>query len=568
MSIDRMLASPELETHDGLARAAAIGRIMVEERVGGHCWGPPPVGTPDGAVLLVAGSNPARTSEMLARVLAACPPARVVLLDLHGSAGPHLRKRAVRLGCRLIDYPVDIWPILDTASVIHVDDNAEIGFLALLNNRTVACHGRSWLAGWGLTEDHGVAQRHTSRTLVELSFAALIGTVEYCDPFSGAAIICETFLDYLVDWRRLSRTSSQISCFVGVSLWKRRRIIEFFSVGSTPGRFRGRFESSTDHAIAAARKGGGAIAAWPSRTPSDLVVKARAAGIPIFAIEDGFVRSVGLGADFLPPASIILDTSGIYFDPSTRSDLDSILLTHPFDDALRQRALRLIEMLIHNRVTKYNIDHGGCVAAAPPGVRRILVPGQVEDDRSVIAGGAGTLPGLPLLAKIRASNPDAHIMYKPHPDVEAGHRRGAIADAAVLAYANAVVRGVSMPLLIEAVDEVHTLTSLAGFEALLRGCKVVVYGQPFYAGWGLTEDHCPLLGRGRRLTLSELVAGCLILYPRYLDPLTLLPCGPEILIDRLADPTLWQPSIVMRLRRLQGWAVKGLRHVRPTVGLA
>ena len=66
------------------------------------------------------------------------------------------------------------------------------------------------------------------------------------------------------------------------------------------------------------------------------------------------------------------------------------------------------------------------------------------------------------------------------------------------------------------------MTSLAGFDALLRGKKVVTYGQPFYAGWGLTEDRDqsgPAMQRRRRtLTLDELIAGALLRYPVYWDP--------------------------------------------------
>ena len=65
------------------------------------------------------------------------------------------------------------------------------------------------------------------------------------------------------------------------------------------------------------------------------------------------------------------------------------------------------------------------------------------------------------------------------------------------------------------------MTSLTGFDALLRGKKVVTYGQPFYAGWGLTEDRAKnataFERRQRRLTLDELVAGALLHYPIYWD---------------------------------------------------
>src|SRR3546814_1728769 len=90
--------------------------------------------------------------------------------------------------------------------------------------------------------------------------------------------------------------------------------------------------------------------------------------------------------------------------------------------------------------------------------------------------------------------------------------------------------------LVQAVDEVHVLSSLTGFEALMRGRPVTVHGMPFYAGWGLTRDLAAANGRrGRRLSLDQLVAGALILYPRYLDPVTRLPCGPEIMVERLAS---------------------------------
>jgi capsular polysaccharide export protein len=110
-----------------------------------------------------------------------------------------------------------------------------------------------------------------------------------------------------------------------------------------------------------------------------------------------------------------------------------------------------------------------------------------------------------------------------------------------------------MPSLLARVDGVHVLTSLTGFEALLRGLDVSVHGHPFYAGWGLTRDLTgPVSRRTRTLTLAELIAGTLILYPRYIDPVTELPCPPEILLDRFAEG--WRPKTgwLIRLRQLQG----------------
>ena len=127
-------------------------------------------------------------------------------------------------------------------------------------------------------------------------------------------------------------------------------------------------------------------------------------------------------------------------------------------------------------------------------------------------------------------------------------------DAQVLAIADRIVREPSMAALLEVVDAVHVITSLTGFEALMRGREVTCHGSPFYAGWGLTRDLGAVPARrGRRLSLDELVAGVLILYPRYLDPVTGLPCPPETLIARMASSQIrsgmaWLQS----LRQLQG----------------
>jgi len=48
----------------------------------------------------------------------------------------------------------------------------------------------------------------------------------------------------------------------------------------------------------------------------------------------------------------------------------------------------------------------------------------------------------------------------------------------------------------------------------------------------------------------------LLMYPRYLDPVTGLPCPAEVLLDRLARPDLWPVGPLVRLRQVQG-AVAG-----------
>src|SRR5204862_1586791 len=307
-----------------------------------------------------------------------------------------------------------------------------------------------------------------------------------------------------------------------------------------------------------------AIAVWASRMPRGLAEMAGRQGVPLIRVEDGFVRSVGLGAVFLPPASLVFDSGGMYYDPRSRSDLESLLCDAEFTPALIERARRLSAQLVARGVTKYNLAGQAPILDMPVGIRRILVPGQVEDDLSVLFGGGETRTNLALLERVRAANPDAFILYRPHPDVAAGHRRGAVPETLARRFADAIVQDVSTAALLAGIDELHTMTSLAGFEALLRHRQVTVYGRPFYAGWGLTTDMMAI-ERGRRLSLEELVAGVLILYPRYLDPVTRLPCGPELIIERIDQPELWRPGLLVRARRLQGALARRLSEARSSL---
>jgi capsular polysaccharide export protein len=172
------------------------------------------------------------------------------------------------------------------------------------------------------------------------------------------------------------------------------------------------------------------------------------------------------------------------------------------------------------------------------------VPGQVESDASIRFATPGIRTNIALLQTVRAVNPDAYVVYKPHPDVLAGLRAMGDGENAAFAWCNEVVMEASMANMLTLVDEVHVLTSLAGFEALLRGRAVTTYGQPFYAGWGLTCDMAPIPRRTRHLTLSELVAGVLILYPTYISRATGCFTTPEQALDELLA---WRETVGDRL---------------------
>ncbi|MCY1355461.1 Capsule polysaccharide biosynthesis protein [compost metagenome] len=223
---------------------------------------------------------------------------------------------------------------------------------------------------------------------------------------------------------------------------------------------------------------------------------------------------MGLGAQLIRPLSWVFDRTGIYYDATRESDLERLLASAKFDSATLSRAARLQETIVNAGLTKYNVGAGDW--SRPPAVGHvILVVGQVEADASLRFGAPGIRTNRALLEAVRAEAPDAYIVYKPHPDVMTGLRGDRDAECELAALCDEVVPDCPMDRLITAVDGVHVLTSLAGFEALLRGKPVTTHGAPFYAGWGLTDDRCDLPRRRRRLSLDMLVAGALILYPRY-----------------------------------------------------
>ncbi|TYC91696.1 beta-3-deoxy-D-manno-oct-2-ulosonic acid transferase [Novosphingobium sp. BW1] len=394
--------------------------------------------------------------------------------------------------------------------------------------------------------------------------AAQLLSIPLRDPFGDGELATEAALALLADWRQVIDANRGVKgqalvAACGMAWWKRTEIRRFLW---TP-EHRLRILSDPRKALAAAHRAGGALAIWPSRVSAALLAEARAKGVPLVRVEDGFVRSVGLGSNLVPPSSIVVDRRGIHFDPTGPSDLEDILATHPFPPEVLERARALSDTIIAAGISKYGAGkEGTALPERQVGRRVVLVPGQVEDDMSVRAGGHGLASNLELLRRVRAAEPDAEIWWRPHPDVDAGHRVGAIDDTAARRYADHIVRGGSMAALLDAVDAVHVLTSLTGFEALMRGREVTCHGTPFYAGWGLTRDLAPTPERrGRTLTHDELVAGVLILYPRYLDPVTGLPCPPETLVARMAgNRAVNRQSWIAPVRRAQGRAMAALRR--------
>ncbi len=448
-----------------------------------------------------------------------------------GKKKGYLAEFVAQRGVGLITKDYSPFSLLKEADVIYTV-TSQMGLEALMLQKEVHCFGIPFYAGWGLTQDRQkMPRRKKQRSLEELFAAAYLLYARYVNPIRIERCSIHEILSLLTEQKRQNERNRSFHACVGFRWWKRPYARAYLkSTGSAI-----KFLKNDQAAILEAKKHGGDVVVWSSRADSALQKECDANHVPLTRMEDGFIRSVGLGSNFNWPYSLVTDKKGIYYDPSRPSELEEILNflpQHPEHKTLLQRAQALRALILEKELTKYNMPSSALPPQFPQGKTHVLVPGQVEDDASVRCGGFG-MNNLELLATARKNRPDAFIIYKPHPDVENKNRKGAVKDEEALRYANLILRHFPMGRLLPLVDEVHTLTSQTGFEALLRNLKVFTYGGPFYAGWGLTEDQQSFPRRKVRLTVDELIAGALLLYPSYYDWQTQQFCRAEDVCYRL-----------------------------------
>jgi capsular polysaccharide export protein len=434
--------------------------------------------------------------------------------------------------------------LIERAAAVYAV-TSQLGLEGLIWGKTVRTFGMPFYAGWGLTRDELPGPTRRKAVSVEdLVHAALIDYPRYLDPETGGRCEVERLVEWMSLQRRMRQRFPPTVYAKGLSRWKRPLVRKFFQGSNV------RFLHAAQDLPA-----GACLAVWGTSPgeSGDAVrpaASARHEAAETVRIEDGFLRSVGLGVDLVKPLSWAMDRRGIYYDSRRPSDLETLLQHAHFDAALRRRAEALRRRIVEAGLTKYNLGTGGSWQRPAGAGRIILVPGQVESDASLAVGAPGLRRNLDLLRTVRDDNPDAYLIYKPHPDVVAGLRKGGAGEAEAARWCDEVVEEAAVAELLAGVDEVHVLTSLAGFEALLRGRKVVTYGQPFYAGWGLTEDRLPVPRRTTTRSLDELTAGVLILYPVYVSRITQRYTTPEQALEELIAWRKASPAVLPLWRRL------------------
>jgi capsular polysaccharide export protein len=441
---------------------------------------------------------------------------------------------------RVISGDCDPWHIVGHAAAVVAEADDELRLIAALDK--VPTHIFDSLTGHTVSDEMDPATK----------LAETIGDCLFENPFTREPMTAAEAVELCGFWRKLIDSNRDIGGGLGFAFWKQDHIAPLLWDGTGAFRF---LRSANEVAPNAP------VAVWRAKIAPVALSELQRSQNPLIEVEDGFLRSRGLGADCIPPLSVTIDRLGAHFDPSQPSELEVLLQEGEFDEQILARAAKLRRLIVEAGIGKY--EQGGAAIERSAGTRRhILVPGQVEDDRAVQLGGCGLSSNLDLLRRVRAEAPDAYILYKPHPDVLAGHRLGSIPKGACLEFADQIVGDVPIASLIGMVDEVHVNTSLAGFEALLRDKMVTTYGVPFYAGWGLTRDLGPVPSRRTaRRSLNELIAATLLIYPRYFDPITGLPCPAEVVVKRLSGRDELGPGLLVGMRRLQGAFLRRLRSL-------
>ncbi len=558
--LERMLAEEAPADETLLARARRCRERIVESGVSKYNHTPDELpaelreGEPyvvvadqtfDDASVSLGLADAATFERMLDAAIAEHPGARIVVKVHPGTIAGIKRgylAQAPRAGVITVAHDVNPLALMRRARHVYTC-TSQFGFEALLLGVPVSCFGAPFYAGWGLTNDHvRIERRGRQRSLDELVAAALLLYPRYVSPLSGERCDAEEAIEHLALQRQLFKENRRRFVCFGFSAWKRPFVRRYLHAPGNQVRF-----VASPEALGPERANEVLTAVvWASRRTAEVSAWAEARKVPLWNMEDGFLRSVGLGSDLTAPGSLVLDREGIYYDSRTPSELESILQHASFSQSELDRARSLRQRILETGVSKYNARGSARLrVAASPGQRVVLVPGQVDDDASLRYGSPRVPDNKSLLRAVRADCPDAYILYKPHPDVLSGNRPGVVHEKLW----DEVALDVTLADCLAVVSEVHTMTSLVGFEALLRELVVVTHGQPFYAGWGLTRDRCPLPRRTRVLALDELVAGTLLRYPRYVSWTARAFCTAEDKVREL-ERQRQRPDRLARLPRL------------------
>lgn len=217
------------------------------------------------------------------------------------------------------------------------------------------------------------------------------------------------------------------------------------------------------------------------------------------------------------PFGYILDDLCYYYDSRQPSRLELKLNdgSYQLADLDLARVKRLMQRIQSERLTKYNRYAGqGDPVQLEPGA--VVVIDQTPHDASIRYGGAEKRTITDMVAAAIRENPEAVVYFKRHPDNVKMNRSVLPATARV----KLLPDDADITQVLDQSTSVYVVASQVGFEALLRGKKVVTFGMPFYAGWGLTDDRQTIARRTQKRTIEQLFHAACIEMSVYLNPLS------------------------------------------------
>lgn len=540
--LETILATDALDDAALLGRARQIADSLKYWHLGKYSATDPEIEPPDPGYVVVidqtagdaalCGAGRAEFIEMLAFAQSEHPGLPVLIKthpETEGGARPgHFVPDDAVGRVRFYTEPVSPWRLFEGAVGVYTHSST-LGFESIYAGHKPRVFGQPFYAGWGLTQDENAPPRRERKlTRAQLFAGAMMLYPVWYDPVRDRLCEIEEVVAQLAADARARREDRQGYVAIGMKPWKRPHLQRAFG-REMRLRFAARAPASGD---------GRRMVVWGMGEAPDNAHR----------MEDGFLRSRGLGAALTPPLSLVLDAPSLYFDAATEGRLDR-LIANSGDLPLGEirRAERLISRIQALELTKYNIQ------SEMPEFRAdrhtILVAGQVEDDVSIQFGAPEIRTNLELLRRAREENRDAFLLWKPHPDVEAGLRKGQVAEADLEGLADLALLNIGASQALMLAREVWTISSTIGFEALLRGIPVTCLGMPFYAGRGLTRDLVPRPPHRRLdVSLQELAHACLIGYPRYFDPRSGAPISPEAAVSLLAEGIEMPP-----VNKLMAW---------------
>ncbi|MEA1989903.1 MAG: hypothetical protein U9N57_11970, partial [Pseudomonadota bacterium] len=81
------------------------------------------------------------------------------------------------------------------------------------------------------------------------------------------------------------------------------------------------FLNSPDSTVTSSQR----ILIWAANYSAEIEKKLTNSYYQVYLLEDGFLRSVGLGINHARPLSLVVDSRGMYYDCTKESDLEHIL---------------------------------------------------------------------------------------------------------------------------------------------------------------------------------------------------------------------------------------------------